>query len=439
MRVLYIVPGMGDAFYCQNCVRDVSCLRGLRALGHELTVVPMYLPLPAEATEWSGRAPVFYGAVRLFLEDSLPALRKLPRFLLSGLDAPPLLRWAARRAASTRAHGLERMTLSVLQGAAGGQAADLGRLLDWLRGQPAPDVIHLSNALLLGLAGPLGQTLRAPVVCSLQDEDAWVDAMEPRAAEAIWDCMRSHAPRVAVFLAVSQSFADTMRARLRLPAEQVRVIRPGVRAEDFVPSRQPFTPPHIGYLSRLSPPGGLDILVDAMLLLREDKRLKYVRLDACGGATADDRRYVAGLRRKLAACGAAGHLRILPAFDRKARAAFLQSVTVLAVPTRGPVSTGMFLLEAMAAGVPAVEPDIPSLREIVETTGGGALYSPNTPEQLAATLRPLLLDARGTRELGRRAREETARRCGIRQTAQTLADAYREAAAASRQRQDREA
>jgi glycosyltransferase involved in cell wall biosynthesis len=50
----------------------------------------------------------------------------------------------------------------------------------------------------------------------------------------------------------------------------------------------------------------------------------------------------------------------------------------------------MYLAEALAAGVPVVQPRFASFPEFVETTGGGVLYEPGDPEGLPQTLERLL-------------------------------------------------
>ena len=152
MRIVYIVPGSGGSFYCQNCIRDIGVVKALRREGHDAVIVPMYLPLSSEDKPTVRTAPVFYGAVRIYIEQMFPAFRRLPRWVGRALDSMPVLKLAALKAGSMRASGLEDMTLSMLRGEAGFQSAELDRLAAWLRSAERPDVVHISNALLLGLA-----------------------------------------------------------------------------------------------------------------------------------------------------------------------------------------------------------------------------------------------------------------------------------------------
>ena len=65
----------------------------------------------------------------------------------------------------------------------------------------------------------------------------------------------------------------------------------------------------------------------------------------------------------------------------------------------------MYLIEAMACGVPVVQPRTAAFPEIVEATGGGVLVDEGTPEALALAWEKLLLDPERARRLGQAGRE----------------------------------
>lgn len=393
MRIALITPGSGDHFYCENCRRDLDTVRGLQRAGHDVFLVPLYLPIGAA----DGDVPVFYGAVNVYLEQVLPGYRHLPGFLRRFLDALPVLRWAAARAGSTRARGLEELTLSVLRGEEGRQAVELDRLVEWL-GEEKPDIVHLSNALLLGLARRVRQDLGVPVVCSLQDEDTWVDAMPEASRQHIWDCMAERAEDVALFLSVSQAYARKMRPALRLGPDRVRVVTPGVDTA----SRQPVPPPAqpvLGYFARLAKSLGINLLVEAFVELCSRPGFEQLRLVAAGGMTADDAPNLATLRERLAAAGLAERVRIVETFDTDRDREILASFTVLCVPLPAGEAFGLFVIEALSYGVPVVEPNRGAFPEVLERTGGGVLWEVGSPASLADALAPVLLDSAYRAEL----------------------------------------
>src|SRR5699024_8531769 len=162
--------GSGGSFYCGNCMRDSKYFKAFKDLGHQVVKVPLYLPIFEDAHDLE-EVPVFYGAVNLYLKQQFPLFRHMPSFVEQALDSKGVLNMDARKAGSTRAKGLEEMTISMLLGENGGQKAELDKLIDWLANDAKPDVVHLSNALLLGLAKQIKTRLKIPVICSLQDED----------------------------------------------------------------------------------------------------------------------------------------------------------------------------------------------------------------------------------------------------------------------------
>lgn len=82
----------------------------------------------------------------------------------------------------------------------------------------------------------------------------------------------------------------------------------------------------------------------------------------------------------------------------------------------------MFLLEAMACGVPVVQPRHGAFPEILEKTGGGILVNSDDVVDLAKGLASLSKDRELADRLGRAGREGVRRHFGVAQAAQgTLA------------------
>ena len=427
MKIAYIVPGSGGTFYCQNCLRDTAVIHALRAQGHDVFTAPMYLPIFTDEEAPEEDAPVFFGAVNLYLKQRFPALRRMPHWATRLLDARPLLKLAAGRSGSTEADGLEDMTLDMLRGHEGSMTAELDELVTWLADHERPDAIHMSNALLLGLVGAIKDRLDVPVICSLQDEDQWVDNMADPKRDEVWAMIAERAKAVDVFISVSRYYATRMQEKLGIAPERMRIVPIGINLEGYPLTGHRDAPPVIGYLSKITESLGFSILVDAFLILRQDPALRHLRLHATGGLVGHDVAYVNRIRKRLNHEGCAGALHIQAEFDRAARLEFLQGISVLSVPVPAGEAFGTYVVEAMAAGVPVVQPDVGSFPELVEQTGGGQIYSPNTPEALAANLRPLLLDPARLAELGDRGREAVHANYGINTMAQQLLEVYQDA------------
>ncbi len=425
MNIVYVVPGTCGAFYCPNGLRDSLFISALREAGHHVTLVPLYLPCTPECSCASAVAPLFYGALRIGLQQALPLFRRLPRRISRWLDSPALLQAVSRRPSLLQARSLEKMTLSVLQAEHGRQAYELERLVQWLSSHsPRPEIIQLSTALLAGLARRIRHALNVPVASFLGDEDKWVDAMTPAGRARVWGILRERARDVDAWVAPSRFGAERMTERLGLPSEKLVVIPPGVRPEEYPRARLGFSPPVLGFLSRLSPDQGLDTLVAAFLLLRQEPRLNRLRLAVMGSAIGSDSHYGRRLSAALQQAGVWSDVMFHPTFDRARRMAFLESLSVLSVPVPTGEAFGLYLLEAMACGVPVVQPRLGAFPEILAQTGAGCLFEPNDAPTLAVTLRSLLLDPDTARRLGACGPEAVAMHFNLTTSAQRLADLY---------------
>ncbi len=425
MKIVHVTPGSGGTFYCQNCMRDSDLIRALNSLGHETLLVPMYLPPDFGHNGKAGETPIFYGAINLYLKEVFPPYRHAPRWLTSLFDSRPFLRYAAKKAGSTRASGLEEMTISMLRGEEGRQAGELEHLVRFLGEAVKPDIVHLSNALLLGLARRLKYDLGARVVCSLQDEDEWVDPMRESYRGTVWSLMAERVADVDMFVTPSRYYAEKARNQLNIPAGKMRVIPNGIAPEGYKQSPLPFDPPVIGYLCRMSEYFGLGVLVDAFIRLKRDARFRNLRLHLTGGRSGDDKTFIRAMLKNISRQGYARDVRIFEHFDQANRIGFLESLTLLTVPVLHGEAFGAYQAEALAAGVPVVQPDVGGFPEFVEATGGGLIYRPNTGEALAHALASLLAQPDRVRELGARGRAAAREKYSLNGMAENMAALYR--------------
>jgi len=391
MNIIQIIPGSGGSFYCGNCLRDSKFVDSLKKQGHSVIKVPMYLPLFSDERDLTD-IPVFYGAISIYLKQLYPIFRKAPAWFDRLLNSKPLMKLAAGMAGSTNAKGLEEMTVSMLLGEEGEQRKELDKMADWIAEHCKPDVIHLSNALLLGLARRMKQKLNVPVVCSLQDEDVWVDVMKPSMREKVWKLMEEKATDVDAFIPVSGYYAQVAKQRMNIPDEKMHTIHLGVDPSDYSFSNASERKREIGYLSRMNAENGLDILVDAFILLKKEERFSDVHLHITGGWTGDDIHYIKEQKAKLVSAGIRSFAHFWEGFEIEHRTHFLKRVQLMSVPVRNGEAFGIYLSEAMASGIPVVQPNLGAFPDIVNTAGGGIIYEPNTPEALCKALQNLLDD-----------------------------------------------
>jgi glycosyltransferase involved in cell wall biosynthesis len=406
MKIIQITPGAGSDFRCDNCLRDNALVLELRRRGHDVLMVPLYLPMATDGPDASSGTPLFFGGVGVYMREKSAAFGRLPRWLQGALDSRRLLRWAGRRASMTKTADLGDPTLSMLRGEEGRQARELDRLVEWLSAEGRPDIVCLSNALLLGMARRLKAELAAPIVCMLQDEDAFLDSLPEPFREEAWRTVAARAAEVNAFIAVSRYYAGVTRTRLGLPADRVHVVHIGIDPAGFEPAPLPPDPPAIGYLSQKCHARGLDTLVEAFLALRAVGGTPGLRLRIAGGQTIEDREFVERVHRRLEESGAAGDVDNLGPLDRAGKQRFLQTVSVVAAPSRQGEAFGVFVLESLAAGVPVVMARRGAYPELAEATGGGVLVEPDDPRALAEAIGLLLArpgEARATGARGRAA------------------------------------
>jgi glycosyltransferase involved in cell wall biosynthesis len=424
MNIIQIIPGSGGSFYCGNCMRDSKYVEALRKQGHQVIKIPMYLPLFSDEHDLKD-VPVFYGAVSIYLKQLYPFLNKAPKWLDRLLNSKPVLKLAANMAGSTNAKGLEDMTVSMLLGEDGKQKEELEHLIDWMEKYSKPDVVHISNALLLGLAHRIKERLNVPVACSLQDEDVWVDAMGNGYREKVWKLMSEKAVDVDAFIAVSDYFKNRMLQEMKLPADKVHCLYLGVDPGDYEYLPVTEKPGNIGYLSRMCHENGFDILVDAFILLKKKEGFKDVKLIVTGGSTGDDTKYLKSIRKKLSEEKLESEVEFHELFEGPGRKEFFKKITLLSVPVRNGEAFGMYLLEAMAGGIPVVQPALGAFPEIVSISEGGIVYQPNTPEELCESLAALLSDPSKLNELSVNARKGVETKFDIHQHAKAMIDIYR--------------
>jgi len=389
MKIALIIPGSGGSFYCGNCLRDSKYIRALKDLGHEVIKVPLYLPIFEDGHDLD-EVPVFYGAVNLYLKQQFLIFRHMPSFLEHALDSKSVLNMAARKAGSTRAKGLEEMTISMLLGEDGGQKEELERLVDWLAEEVKPDVVHLSNALLLGLARQIKQRLKVPVACSLQDEDVWVDAMDDHYRKEVWDLMSERGKDVDVFIPVSEYYSEEIHKRMTIPASKMQTVHLGVDTADYSPKPITEKEPVIGYLSRMCEDNGLEELVDAFVRLKRNPKYSKVKLKITGGKTHDDHFFIKTQKWMISEHGLENDVYWVEEFEGEERQKFFDSVRLMSVPVLKGEAFGLYQLEAMAAGIPMVQPAVGAFPEVIRISGGGITYYPHEDQQFTQALADVL-------------------------------------------------
>jgi glycosyltransferase involved in cell wall biosynthesis len=203
-----------------------------------------------------------------------------------------------------------------------------------------------------------------------------------------------------------------MTTFLEIPADRIAVVPLGISMDGYGPpqggfyaggSDQKDAPYRVGYLARIAPEKGLRLLAEAYVRLRQRMGSAPARLDVAGYMAPGQKAYIDSAREVLARAGLQDEMTYRGEIDRAGKRAFLRELDVLSVPATYDEPKGMFLLEAMASGVPVVQPRRGAFIEVIERTGGGLLVNPDDPDALAAALHSLWTDSTLRERLGRTA------------------------------------
>jgi glycosyltransferase involved in cell wall biosynthesis len=401
MRIAYIAAGAAG-MYCGSCLHDNTLAAALLELGEDVLLVPTYTPLRTDEANVSIDR-VFFGGINVYLQQKSALFRHTPWWLDRVLDSPALLNLATRGAGSVDPTKLGDMTVSMLRGEQGNQRKEIEKLVHWLIHDVKPDIVHLSNALQLGMARLLRERCGPPVVCQLSGEDVFLEKLTPPHYDQARALLRERAADADAFVAINNYYANYMVDYLAIDRARINVIPHGLRLTGHAARRErpPGQPAVVGYLARICEDKGLHLLVEACELLARRNDVPPFVLHAAGYLGANDREYLQGLESRTASGPLAGRFKYFGEPDRDQKIAFLQSLDVMSVPTVYRESKGLPALEAMANAVPVVLPDHGSFSELISNTGGGLLHRPHDPDDVAEKIALLLRDPARAAELGR--------------------------------------
>jgi glycosyltransferase involved in cell wall biosynthesis len=382
MKILLIIPGSGDTFYCGNCFRDNLYAQALRSAGHDVTIMPLYLPLADES--WHSDTPLFFPATSYYVAQKFFRKGEMPHLFEKLLNLPSILRFASHFSGTTSAKGMEQMTLSMIKGDDKNFAKQTEKVLHWIEKHDKPDIIHLSTSMLIGIAKAIKNRIRIPVVCSLQDEEIWLDSLENQYAREAWEAIGQNTKYVDRFIASSEFYKAVSFEKIPV-IKEIDVVYSGVNIEKYQSSDYPENPT-IGFYYRMNYENGLDILAQAFVRLKNENSIPDLKLKIGGGYTRENKKFVSHIRTILQ-----------PYMDDviwqehyvlNEHTAFYKDISLICAPLRFNEAFGLYLSEAFAAGRPAVVPSTGSFGEIVENAG--LLYSPNDSEHLAEALKKML-------------------------------------------------
>jgi glycosyltransferase involved in cell wall biosynthesis len=158
--------------------------------------------------------------------------------------------------------------------------------------------------------------------------------------------------------------------------------------------------PVLGYFARMCREKGLDTLVEAFIVLKQRDRVHNLKLQIGGGCGPSDKPFVDSLREKLRANGLLQDVEFHPNLDRAGKQGFFRSLSIFSVPALYGEAFGLYVIEALASGVPVIQPRHAAFPELIEATGGGVLCEPGNVNSLADAIEQLLRSPETVRRLG---------------------------------------
>ena len=423
MNLIYITAGAAG-MYCGSCLRDNALAAEMMRQGHKVLLVPIYTPTLTDEENVS-QERVFFGGISVYLEQHSALFRKTPWLLDKLWDSTFALKMASRRSIPVDPKMLGELTVSTLKGEDGFQRKEIHKLVHWLKTETSPDIINLPNSMLIGLARPIREALQTPIVCTLQGEDLFLENLQEPYHTSALNLIRDNIAYVDAFIAVSDYYAEFMADYLNIPSEKIHVVPLGITLDGYKRrkrnSSEVFT---VGYFARIAPEKGLHVLIQADKRLRDRNDAPKMRLEAAGYLGSENKEYLQKIEQQMKAWGLAEEFTYHGALDRQEKISFLQTLDVLSVPTPYNEPKGMFLFEAMASGVPVVQPRRGAFPEIIAKTSGGILVEPDEAESLANGLHSIWRDKALAEELSHNGHEGVRKHYSAERMAERAVEVY---------------
>jgi glycosyltransferase involved in cell wall biosynthesis len=402
MRIAYIATGAAG-MYCGTCLHDNTLAAALIRKNHKVALVPTYTPIRTDENDVS-MDQIFYGGINVYLQQKSNFFRHTHKLLDRMLDSPVLLNRLANLSSSTDARDLGELTVSVMRGSDGNQKKELQKLVDWLEAEYKPEIIHLNNCMFVGMVPEIKKRLNVPVVCSLTGEDLFLeDLKEPYKTEAM-QLLQQRSQEVDGFIAPSSYYAKFMADYLKVPKEKMHVVLLGLNLKghgegNFNPNQNPFV---LGYLARICPEKGFHVAAEVFQILAKKYGADKIRFHSAGYLSKKDLAFFQKAVKQINDSGFGDSFEYWGEVDRNKKIEFLNNIHVLSVPAPYKEPKGLYILEALANGVPVVQPPHGSFPELIRATGGGILAKSAAAEDIATGIESFINDRMKIEELGHR-------------------------------------
>jgi glycosyltransferase involved in cell wall biosynthesis len=399
MKIVYLTAGAAG-MYCGSCMLDNALAKAMIKQGHDCLLVPLYTPIRTDEENVSIEK-VFFGGVNVYLQQRLPLLKWLPRWLDAPLNNPALVKWLTRNTGKVPPKLLGKITVSMLDGFDGYQQKEANRLCGWLQADIQPDCIVYSNLMIGGTIPTIRSRLKSSVWVVLQGDDIFLNSLpEPYKSKSI-NRMQQIVSHVDGFVFHSEAYAELMSELLSIPSSKRHVVPLGIDTTDFklpLANQSQLTRAidhqrrgrRVGYFARISKEKGIHRLVEAFIAIANQAGYEDVHLAIGGYLGPQNQDLWRSLEKQLHDAGLANRYKYHGAVDRVEKVAFLRSIDLLCVPTEHFEPKGLFVLEAVAAEIPYLLPNQGAFPELHARLNRGWIYSSSHSNALTDALKQSL-------------------------------------------------
>ena len=289
----------------------------------------------------------------------------------------------ASRSLSTDPKLLGDLTISMLEGDRGVLRKEFDKLLEWLADEPVPDVDQPAELAADRPGRPAARGAEAADLLHAAGRGLFLDGLiEPYRSQAI-ELIRRQVADVDRFIAVSDYYVPVMAGLLAIPRERIAVVPLGINLTGYERARAASgrRVPRRLLRAHRAGEGTARARRGVRAASARDAGSADVRLEAAGYLAARTQPYLDEVDARTRAGGPRRRVHLSRRGRSRRQAGVPRSRSTCCRCRRTyDEPKGVFLLEAMASGVPVVQPRRGAFTEIVEKTGGGLLVAPDDPD-----------------------------------------------------------
>lgn len=379
--------------FCGSCMLDNALAKAIIKQGHECLLAPLYTPIRTDEEDVSVDQ-VFFGGVNIFLQEKLPFLKWLPRWLDAPLNHPAFVKLATRNVGNTSKKLFGELTLSILDGTHGKLRKEANHLVSWVSRELQPDHVIFSNLMIGGILPDLRKATNAHLWVVLQGDDAFMDYLSDADRAQTIAKMSELVQYVDGFIVHSQYYAAKMSEMFSIPQSKMFVVLLGIETGSFASlpmdtDASTKGPLEIGYLARLTREKGLHNIVNAFASTAHHEDLAESKLHIAGYLGPQNKGFWSDQQELLKKTGLEHRYQYHGSVDRQEKIDFLRHIDLLCVPTDYQEPKGLFVLESVAAGTPYLLPNHGAFPEMHQRLQFGWLFEAGNPIDLAEKLRSI--------------------------------------------------